>query len=139
MLMFGERERRSGAAGRTARTARARSAADRAIRRCMSGVRCTAISARSLATHDSVMDEFLTSFPATVELAVSAMLLAVLIGMPAGIVAALRRGSTTDYSVMGARADRLFDADILVGDPADPAVLGDAGITPVSGPDRHRL
>jgi dipeptide transport system permease protein len=55
----------------------------------------------SLATHDSVMDEFLTHFPATVELAVSAMLLAVLIGVPAGITAALSRGSTTDYSVMG--------------------------------------
>jgi dipeptide transport system permease protein len=55
----------------------------------------------SLATHDSVMDEFLTHFPATVELAVSAMLLAVLIGVPLGIVAALFRGSTTDYSVMG--------------------------------------
>jgi dipeptide transport system permease protein len=55
----------------------------------------------SLATHDGVMDEFLTHFPATVELAVSAMLIAVLVGVPAGIVAALRRGSTTDYSVMG--------------------------------------
>ena len=55
----------------------------------------------SLATHDSVMGEFLTHFPATVELAISAMLLAVLIGVPAGIIAALCRGSTTDYSVMG--------------------------------------
>ena len=55
----------------------------------------------SLATHDSVMDEFLTHFPATVELAVSAMLLAVFVGVPAGIIAALRRGSTVDYSVMG--------------------------------------
>jgi dipeptide transport system permease protein len=55
----------------------------------------------SLATHDSVMGEFLTYFPATMELAVSAMLLAVLIGVPTGIIAALRRGSTTDYAVMG--------------------------------------
>ncbi|HTC08654.1 MAG TPA: ABC transporter permease subunit [Acetobacteraceae bacterium] len=55
----------------------------------------------SLATHDSVMGEFLTYFPATIELAVSAMLLAVLLGVPAGIIAALRRGRTTDYSVMG--------------------------------------
>ena len=47
------------------------------------------------------MGEFLTYFPATVELAVSAMLLAVLLGVPAGIIAALRRGGTTDYSVMG--------------------------------------
>ena len=56
---------------------------------------------QSLATHDSVMREFLTYFPATMELAVSAMLLAILLGVPAGIIAALRRGGTTDYSVMG--------------------------------------
>ena len=55
----------------------------------------------SLATHDRVMTEFLTAFPATVELALSAMLFAVLLGIPAGIIAALRRGGTTDYSVMG--------------------------------------
>lgn len=55
----------------------------------------------SLATHDSVMGEFLTYFPATIELAVSAMLLALIVGVPFGIIAALRRGSTTDYSVMG--------------------------------------
>lgn len=55
----------------------------------------------SPATHDSVMGEFLTHFPAAVELAVSAMLLAILLGVPAGIIAALRRGSTTDHSVMG--------------------------------------
>ena len=56
---------------------------------------------RSLATHDSVMGEFLTYFPATVELAVSAMLLAIVVGVPAGMIAALRRGGTADYSVMG--------------------------------------
>ncbi len=56
---------------------------------------------RSLSTHDSVLSEFLTLFPATVELAVSAMLIAVVIGIPAGIIAALRRGGTADYTVMG--------------------------------------
>jgi dipeptide transport system permease protein len=56
---------------------------------------------QSLATHDRVMTEFLTAFPATVELAISAMLLAVLLGIPAGIIAALRRGRMTDYTVMG--------------------------------------
>jgi dipeptide transport system permease protein len=56
---------------------------------------------QSLATHDRVMTEFLTAFPATVELATSAMLLAVLLGIPAGIIAALRRGRMTDYTVMG--------------------------------------
>jgi dipeptide transport system permease protein len=41
-------------------------------------------------------------FPATVELSVVAMLLAVAIGLPAGIVAAVKRNTAWDYSVMGA-------------------------------------
>ncbi len=49
----------------------------------------------------SVMAEFLARFPATVELAVFAILFAVLIGLPAGIIAAVKRGSTIDHSVMG--------------------------------------
>lgn len=57
---------------------------------------------RSLVTHESVLTEFLTLFPATVELAVAAMLVAITLGMPAGIVAAVRRGTATDYGVMGA-------------------------------------
>ena len=57
---------------------------------------------RSLVTHQSVLAEFLTLFPATVELAVAAMGVAILVGLPAGIVAAVRRGTATDYGVMGA-------------------------------------
>jgi dipeptide transport system permease protein len=45
--------------------------------------------------------EFFNLFPATVELSVSAMLLAVLIGLPAGILAAVRRGTVLDHAVMG--------------------------------------
>ncbi len=55
----------------------------------------------SLVTHDSVLDEFLTYFPATVELALAAMLVALMIGLPAGIVAAVTRGTSVDYTVMG--------------------------------------
>src|SRR5437899_3591975 len=55
----------------------------------------------SLTTHEPVMQEFLTLFPATVELASFAMLLAVCIGLPAGIIAALRRNTVADYAVMG--------------------------------------
>ena len=57
---------------------------------------------RSLVTHESVLTEFRTLFPATVELAVAAMLVAVALGLPAGIIAAVRRGTATDYGVMGA-------------------------------------
>jgi dipeptide transport system permease protein len=55
----------------------------------------------SLTTHELVLGEFATLFPATVELAFFAMLLAVCIGIPAGIIAALRRNTVADYAVMG--------------------------------------
>src|SRR5437016_309241 len=56
----------------------------------------------SVTTHESVLTEFLTLFPATLELATCAMLLALLIGVPAGILAAIKRNTVFDYSVMGA-------------------------------------
>jgi dipeptide transport system permease protein len=56
----------------------------------------------STITHDSVFREFTARFPATVELSICAMLLALLIGLPAGIVAAVKRNTVWDYSVMGA-------------------------------------
>ncbi len=55
----------------------------------------------SLITHNSVLSEFLTLFPATLELALCAMLFATLIGLPAGILAAVKRGSLFDHGVMG--------------------------------------
>jgi dipeptide transport system permease protein len=56
----------------------------------------------SVTTHESVLTEFRTLFPATLELATCAMLLALLIGVPAGILAAIKRNTFLDYSVMGA-------------------------------------
>jgi len=55
----------------------------------------------SLTTHEPVMDEFLTLFPATVELGFFAFVFALAIGLPAGIIAALRRNTVADYAVMG--------------------------------------
>jgi dipeptide transport system permease protein len=55
----------------------------------------------SLTTHEKVATEFLTLFPATVELAFFALLFAVAIGLPAGILAALKRNTVADYAVMG--------------------------------------
>ena len=57
---------------------------------------------KSLSTHQPVLSEFLQLFPATIELSVSAMLFAVIIGLPAGILAATRRGRFLDHTVMGA-------------------------------------
>jgi dipeptide transport system permease protein len=56
----------------------------------------------SLITHRPVLAEFLDLFPATLELAVFAVLLAILIGLPAGMLAAVKRGSAFDHVVMGA-------------------------------------
>jgi dipeptide transport system permease protein len=55
----------------------------------------------SLTTHEPVMREFLTLFPATIELSFFALLLSVAIGLPAGILAALKRNTVADYAVMG--------------------------------------
>ena len=55
----------------------------------------------SLVTKKPVFDEFFTLFPATLELSVCAMIFAVCLGIPAGMIAALKRGSVIDHSVMG--------------------------------------
>ncbi len=56
---------------------------------------------RSLVTQESVWTEFTTFFPATVELGVCAMAFAVLLGLPLGVVAAVRRGTPLDYGLIG--------------------------------------
>lgn len=55
----------------------------------------------SVVTHRPVMTEFLTLFPATLELAFFAMVFATVIGVPAGVLAAVKRGSVYDHAVMG--------------------------------------
>jgi dipeptide transport system permease protein len=54
----------------------------------------------SMATRASVWSEFSALFPATVELSVCAMLFAVIVGLPLGVVAAVRRGTAFDYGLM---------------------------------------
>ena len=55
----------------------------------------------SLVTHSPVMDEFMSRFPATLELSLFALAFAVIIGLPAGVLAAVKRGKTLDHTVMG--------------------------------------
>jgi dipeptide transport system permease protein len=57
---------------------------------------------RSMITRAPVLSEFAALFPATVELALCAMSFALILGLPAGIVAAARRNSVFDHGVMGA-------------------------------------
>ncbi len=51
---------------------------------------------RSIRTNNPVSDDFSSRFPATVELTIVAMILAVGIGVPAGVFAAIRRNSIFD-------------------------------------------
>jgi dipeptide transport system permease protein len=56
---------------------------------------------KSMITQEPVLSEFKTLFPATIELALCAIIFALLIGLPAGMVAAVRRNSIFDHGVMG--------------------------------------
>ena len=55
----------------------------------------------SLRTRTSVWKEFTTLFPATLELAIAALVIAGTLGVLAGVIAALKRGSLFDHGVMG--------------------------------------
>ena len=55
---------------------------------------------KSLITREPVLEEFITLFPATMELSFFAAMFAIFIGLPLGIIAAVRRGSIFDHSVM---------------------------------------
>jgi len=56
---------------------------------------------QSLVTKKPVLTEFFALFPATVELSVCAIILAILLGIPAGVIAAVKRGSWFDQGLMG--------------------------------------
>ncbi len=55
---------------------------------------------RSIYSRIPVRESLLLRFPATLELALTAMLFSLLVGIPAGILAALRRGSLIDTGIM---------------------------------------
>ena len=54
----------------------------------------------SFVTKRPVWDEFFALFPATLELSICAMILAILIGLPAGVIAAVNRGKFFDRALM---------------------------------------
>src|ERR1700734_4161325 len=54
----------------------------------------------SLSSQQKVLTEFLTLFPATLELSFFAMLLAIAVGVPAGAFAAVKRGGVYDQALM---------------------------------------
>ena len=56
---------------------------------------------KSTLTQRPVREEFFDRFPATLELGLSAILMAIVLGIPAGIIAAIKHNSFFDYSIMG--------------------------------------
>ncbi|MEJ5019982.1 ABC transporter permease subunit [Ochrobactrum vermis] len=56
---------------------------------------------QSLVTKKPVLVEFFALFPATVELSICAIILAIFLGIPAGVIAAVKRGSWFDQGLMG--------------------------------------
>ncbi len=55
----------------------------------------------SLVTKNPVIEEFFTLFPATFELSLCAMIFATILGISAGIFAAVKRGTWFDQTIMG--------------------------------------
>ncbi|HEY6134277.1 MAG TPA: ABC transporter permease subunit [Rubrivivax sp.] len=55
---------------------------------------------KSMITQTPVVSEFIALFPATIELAVCAILFALIVGIPAGMLAAVKRNSFLDHGVM---------------------------------------
>ncbi len=55
---------------------------------------------RSIVTRRPVLDDFFRLFPATLELSLSAILFALALGIPAGVIAAVRRGKAYDHVLM---------------------------------------
>ena len=55
----------------------------------------------SVETHRPVIEIFSTLFPATLELSLCAIIFAIVLGVPAGIFAATRRGTIVDQGLMG--------------------------------------
>lgn len=56
----------------------------------------------SIISKRPVIEEFWSRFPATLELSVCSLFFAILIGIPFGILAAVKRNTPLDFSIMGA-------------------------------------
>jgi dipeptide transport system permease protein len=55
----------------------------------------------SIVSKKPILEQFWALFPATVELSICAMIIAIALGIPAGVIAAMKRGSIFDQGLMG--------------------------------------
>ena len=88
---------------------------------------------KSVVTQVTVWNEFKTFFPATLELGAAAMLFAIVIGLPLGVVAAVRRGSVIDYGLIGVSVTGASMPIFWLGLMAILVFSVALGWTPVSG------
>lgn len=88
---------------------------------------------QSISTKRPVLSEFLTLFPATLELSFFAIIFSVCLGVPAGIVAAVRRGSIFDQATMGVALTGYSMPIFWLGLLLIILFSGILGWTPVSG------
>jgi dipeptide transport system permease protein len=87
----------------------------------------------SLVTNQKVLTEFAALFPATIELGVAGMLIAVLLGIPAGAMAAVKRGTWYDQLIMGLSVTGYSMPIFWWGLILIMVVAEGWGLTPVSG------
>ncbi len=87
----------------------------------------------SIVSKTPVLHEFITLFPATLELTICAMLFASLIGIPAGVFAAARRGGIYDQTLMGVALTGYSMPIFWWGLILILVMSNTLGLTPVSG------
>ncbi|MFM9841435.1 MAG: ABC transporter permease subunit [Dongiaceae bacterium] len=89
---------------------------------------------KSLRTQRPVLGEFLELFPATLELAICAAIFAIMLGLPAGVLAAVKRNTIFDHGVMGVSLAGYSMPIFWWGPMLILALSGiGLGLTPVSG------
>ncbi|SDG65386.1 ABC transporter permease subunit [Roseospirillum parvum] len=87
----------------------------------------------SFVTRRPVLDEFLTLFPATLELGLCAIVFAVAVGLPAGVLAGVKRRSWFDQTLMTVSLTGYSMPIFWLGLLAIMVFSGWLGLTPVSG------
>lgn len=87
----------------------------------------------SVVTNEKVLTEFLTLFPATLELGLCAMIFALIVGVFFGVIAAVNRGSFFDHTLMGLSVAGFSMPIFWWGLLLIMLVAGQWGLTPVSG------
>jgi dipeptide transport system permease protein len=88
---------------------------------------------KSIVTKKPVLQEFFTLFPATVELSLCAIVFAIAIGLPVGVLAGVRRGSVFDHTVMAISLTGFSMPIFWWGLLLIILFSGILGLTPVSG------